>query len=72
MMLSRFMNGEVFELVQGFVLFGNIEDFLPTRKSKVDTKICGMNYYRVISQYSDYPVTHIYFVLELKSKYLDP
>ena len=35
-------------------------------------QICGMNYSRVISQYSDCPVTHIYFVLEPKSKYLDP
>ena len=28
-----------------------------------------MNYSRVISQYFDRPVTHIYFVLEHKSKY---
>ena len=71
MKLSRFMNDAAFELAQGFVPFGNIEDFLPARKSRVDPQICGMNYSRFIFQYSDCPVTHIYFVLEPKSRYLD-
>ena len=72
MKLSHFMNGAAFEMAQGFVPFGNIENFLPARKSRVDPQICGMNYSRVITQYSDWPVTHIYFMLEPKSKYLDP
>ena len=67
MKLSHFMNGAAIELGQGFVSFGNIEDFLPARKSRVDPRICGMNYNRVISQYSDCSVTHTYFVLEPKS-----
>ena len=71
MKLSRFMNSAAFELAQGFVPFGNIEDFLPAWKSKIDTLICGMIYSWVISQYSDCPVTHMYFVLEPKSKYLN-
>ena len=71
MKLSHFMYGAAFELAQGFVLFGNIEDFLPARKSRVDLQICGMNNSRVISQYSDCLVTHIYFVLEPKSNYPD-
>ena len=71
MKLSLFMNGAALELAQGFVPFGNIEDFLPARKSRVEPQICGMNYSRVISQYSDCPVTHIYFVLESKFKYQD-
>ena len=71
MKLSRFINGAAFELAQGFVPFGDIEDFLPARKSRVDHQICSMNYSRVISQDSDCPVTHIYFVLKPKSKYLD-
>ena len=37
MKLSRFMNGAAFELAQGFVPFSNLEDFLPTRKSRVDS-----------------------------------
>ena len=49
MKLSRFMNGAAFQLAQRFVHFGNIEEFLPTRKSRVDPQICGMNYSRVIS-----------------------
>ena len=49
MKLSRFMNGAAFELAQGFVPFGNMEDFLPARKSRVDPQIWGMNYSRVIS-----------------------
>ena len=72
MKLSHFRNSAAFELAQEFVPFGNIEDLLPVQKSRVDPQICGMNYSLVISQYSDYPVTHIYFVLEPKSKYLDP
>ena len=70
MKLSRFMNSAAFELAQGYVPFGNI-DFLPARKSRIDPQICGMNYSRIISQHSDYPVTHMYFMLESKSKYLD-
>ena len=70
MNLSRFMNGAAFELAPGFVPFGNI-DFLPARKSRVYPQICGMNYFRVIFQCTDSPVTHIYFVLEPKSKYQD-
>ena len=62
MKLSRFMNGAAFELAQGFDLFGNIEGFLPARKSRVDPQICGLNYSQVISQYSNCPVTHIYRV----------
>ena len=72
MKLSRFMNSATFELTQRFVPFGNIEDFLPARKSRVDPHICGMNYSRVIFQYSNCPVTHIYFVLEPKSQYRNP
>ena len=56
MKLSRFINGAAFELAQGFVPFGNIEDFLPARKSRVDPPICGMKYSRIISQYSDCPL----------------
>ena len=40
MKLTRFMNGAPFELAQGLVPFGNIEDFLPVRKSRVDPQIC--------------------------------
>ena len=49
-----------------------VEDFLPARKSGVDLQIRGTNSFLVISQYSDCPVTRIYFVLEPKSKHLDP
>ena len=61
------MNGAAFELAQECVPFGNIENFLPAGKFKVDPQIRGINYSRVISQYSDGPVTQIYFVLEPKS-----
>ena len=70
--LFRFMNGAAFELALEFVTVGNVEDFLLARKSEVDPQIYGINYTQVISQYSDCPVTHIYFVLEPKSKYQDP
>ena len=53
MKLSCFMKGAAFELVQGFVHFGNMGDFLPVRKSRVDPQICGMNHSRIIYQYLD-------------------
>ena len=53
MNLFRFMNSMTFELAQGFILFGNLEDFQIAQKSKVDPQICGINYTQVISQYSD-------------------
>ena len=69
MKMSHFMNSAAFELARGFVPFGIIED--DAQKFKVDLQICGINYTHVISQFSDCPVTHQYFVLEPKSKYLD-
>ena len=68
MKLFHFMTGAAFELAQGFVPFGNREDFLPDQKTKVDPQIY-MNYSQVISQYPDWSVIHLYFVLEPKSKY---
>ena len=49
MKMSSFMNVVAFEFAQGFVPFGNIEDFLLARNSRVDPQIYDMNYSQVIS-----------------------
>ena len=71
MLLIHFMKGSAFEFSQGIVPFGNVSDFLCPVVDATNYDVSSINYSQVVADYSQWPVTHAYFVLDPKSDYLD-
>lgn len=66
------MRGSAFEFANGIIPFGNISDFQYPVEKAVKGGVSRLNYSQVISEYTDCPVTHVYYVLEPRSEYFDP
>ena len=72
MQLIHFMKGSAFEFLQGIVPFGNVSDFLCPVVNATNSDVSNISYSQAIADYSQCPVTHVYFVLDQKSDYFDP
>lgn len=68
MELINYMKGCAFEFPQEIVPFGNISDLQFPNDKTLKVEICELNYNQVISDYTQYPVTHTYYVLDSKSQ----
>ena len=53
------------------VPFVSVSNFLCYEAEVRDSVIRGINYSQVVGEYSQRPVTHVYYVSDSKSKYLD-
>lgn len=74
MQLVKCMKGLVWEIATGIIPFRNMSNFLLLEQNpemEAEKNVCD-NYYTNISWYSSCPITHMNFVLEPKSEYLDP
>ena len=66
--LTSLMNGATFEFPQGVVPFGSVSNSQCPEAGVRDSAISCINYTQLVADYSQCLVTHVYYVLDPKSR----